>query len=72
MKQVDDDDDDDEQVGWVPRMSGSLSSSEYRSKAAMRAITDGHFRAVVTQLLIAENVQVMSSFRQSSMSVTRV
>jgi len=42
----------------VPRMPGSVSSSENRSKAAMRAIVDGHFRALVAQLLIAEDVRV--------------
>ncbi|XP_024395699.1 1-phosphatidylinositol-3-phosphate 5-kinase FAB1B isoform X2 [Physcomitrium patens] len=54
MSLVDEDDDD---VEWVPRMPGSVSSSENRSKAAMRAIVDGHFRALVAQLLIAEDVR---------------
>lgn len=51
-------DEDDEDVEWVPRMTGSVSSSENRSKAAMRAIVDGHFRALVAQLLFAEDVRV--------------
>ncbi|XP_024401237.1 1-phosphatidylinositol-3-phosphate 5-kinase FAB1A isoform X2 [Physcomitrium patens] len=51
-------DEDDEDVEWVPRMPGSVSSSENRSKAAMRAIVDGHFRALVAQLLIAEDVRL--------------
>ena len=42
----------------MPRMSGSVNSSENRSKAAMRAIVDGHFRALVAQLLITEDVRV--------------
>ncbi|KAG0587219.1 hypothetical protein KC19_2G149200 [Ceratodon purpureus] len=50
-------DEDDEDVEWVPRMPGSVSSSENRSKAAMRAIVDGHFRALVAQLLITEDVR---------------
>jgi 1-phosphatidylinositol-3-phosphate 5-kinase len=50
-------DEDDEDVEWVPRMPGSVSSSENRSKAAMRAIVNGHFRALVAQLLIAVDVR---------------
>jgi 1-phosphatidylinositol-3-phosphate 5-kinase len=53
-----DDDEDEDGAGWLPRSPGSVSSSEYRSKAAMRAIVDGHFRALVAQLLKGEDVQV--------------
>ncbi|CAM6066031.1 unnamed protein product [Sphagnum tenellum] len=52
-----DDDEDEDGAGWLPRSPGSVSSSEYRSKAAMRAIVDGHFRALVAQLLKGEDVQ---------------
>jgi 1-phosphatidylinositol-3-phosphate 5-kinase len=59
----DDDDDDDEnnEIGW-----GNLTSSEYRNKEkatamqdqrrAMRAVVDGHFKALVAQLLEGEGL----------------
>ncbi|MCO5576655.1 hypothetical protein L7F22_030470 [Adiantum nelumboides] len=61
MSMVDDDDDDDDESGW-----GSLSSSEYRirekvtaaqeQRRAMRSVVDGHFRALVGQLLDGEGL----------------
>lgn len=54
------DEDDDDDGGWgLPRSTGSLSDSEYKSKErsseeyrkAMRSVVDGHFRALVAQLL---------------------
>ncbi|KAJ7560887.1 hypothetical protein O6H91_03G004700 [Diphasiastrum complanatum] len=63
-----DEEDDDDEGGWgLPRSSGSMSSSELRNKdkaaseeqrRAMRAVVDGHFRALVAQLLRGENVQI--------------
>ncbi|KAH9314030.1 hypothetical protein KI387_022657, partial [Taxus chinensis] len=62
-----DDDDDDDEGGWgLPRSSGSFSSNEYKSKDksieehrdAMRSVVDGHFRALVAQLLKGEEVFV--------------
>ncbi|GLJ10805.1 hypothetical protein SUGI_0135470 [Cryptomeria japonica] len=62
-----DDDDDDDGGGWaLSHSTGSFSDSEYKSKdrvseehrKAMRAVLDGHFRALVAQLLKAENVPV--------------
>ncbi|EFJ32358.1 hypothetical protein SELMODRAFT_144057 [Selaginella moellendorffii] len=62
------DEDDDDEGGWgLPRSSGSMSSTEYRSREraaseehrkAMRAVVDGHFRALVAQLLRGENISV--------------
>ncbi|KAI5055795.1 hypothetical protein GOP47_0029658 [Adiantum capillus-veneris] len=61
MSMVDDDDDGDNESGW-----GSLSNSEYRirekatasqeQRRAMRAVVDGHFRALVGQLLDGEGL----------------
>ncbi|GLJ13693.1 hypothetical protein SUGI_0218340 [Cryptomeria japonica] len=62
-----DDDDDDDEGGWgLPRSSGSFSSNEYKSKDrsieehrdALRSVVDGHFRALVAQLLKGEEVFV--------------
>jgi len=52
--------------GVLPRSTGSFSDSEYKSKErsseeyrkAMRSVVDGHFRALVAQLLKGEEVPV--------------
>ncbi|KAH9305646.1 hypothetical protein KI387_010050 [Taxus chinensis] len=62
-----DDDDDYDGVGWaLPCSTGSFSDSESKNKdraseenrKAMRAVVDGHFRALVAQLLKGEGVPV--------------
>lgn len=62
-----DDEDDDDDGGWgLPRSTGSFSDSEYKSKErsseeyrkAMRSVVDGHFRALVAQLLKGEDVPI--------------
>ncbi|OVA08293.1 FYVE zinc finger [Macleaya cordata] len=62
-----DDDDDEEATGeWGYLRSSSLGSGEYRSrdrsseehKKAMKNVVDGHFRALVAQLLQVENLPV--------------
>ncbi|KAL2510798.1 1-phosphatidylinositol-3-phosphate 5-kinase FAB1B [Abeliophyllum distichum] len=61
----DDEDDDDPTGEWgYFRNSSSVGSREYRSrdksneehKKAMKNVVDGHFRALVTQLLQVENL----------------
>ncbi|XP_058108698.1 1-phosphatidylinositol-3-phosphate 5-kinase FAB1B [Magnolia sinica] len=63
----DDDDDEDASGEWKTlRSSSSFGSGEYRSKErsseehrkAMKNVVDGHFRALVAQLLQAENLPV--------------
>eukprot|EP01018_Ginkgo_biloba_P039388 Gb_11903 [translate_table: standard] len=59
-----DDDDDDE--GGLPCSADSFSSKEYRNKdrpseehgKGMKSVVDGHYRALVAQLLMGENVAV--------------
>lgn len=62
-----DDEDDDDDGSWgLPRSTGSFSDSEYKSKErsseeyrkAMRSVVDGHFRALVAQLLKGEDVPI--------------
>lgn len=64
---IDDDDDDDEDGSWgLAHSSGSFSSIEFKSKErssedhreAMRTVLDGHFRALVAQLLKGADVSV--------------
>lgn len=62
----DDDDDDERAAGeWKTlRSSSSFGTGEYRSRdrsgeehrKAMKHVVDGHFRALVSQLLLAENL----------------
>ncbi|OVA05249.1 FYVE zinc finger [Macleaya cordata] len=60
----DDDDDDDATGEWCLRSSSSLDIGEYRSrdrlgeehKKAMKNVVDGHFRALIAQLLQVENL----------------
>nr|DAD49190.1 TPA_asm: hypothetical protein HUJ06_019127 [Nelumbo nucifera] len=63
----DDDDDDDATGEWrYLRSSSSFGSGEYRSRdrsseehrKAMKNVVDGHFRALVAQLLLVENLPV--------------
>lgn len=62
-----DDEDDDDDGSWgLPRSTGSFSDTEYKSKErsseeyrkAMRSVVDGHFRALVAQLLKGEDVPI--------------
>ncbi|XP_043719109.1 1-phosphatidylinositol-3-phosphate 5-kinase FAB1B-like [Telopea speciosissima] len=66
--QLDDEEDDDGATGeWgYLRSSNSFGSGEYRTKdrssedhrKAMKNVVDGHFRALVTQLLQVENIPI--------------
>lgn len=72
-----DDDDDDEESGW-----GSLTNSEYRSREkaaasdeqrkAMRAVVDGHFRALVQQLLDGEGLEAEENEGESWLEIVTV
>eukprot|EP00250_Pteridium_aquilinum_P001811 c12023_g1_i2 orf=2594-6202(-) len=74
MNMVDDDDEDDDENGW-----GSLSSNEYRSREkatalqeqrrAMRAFVDGHFRALVGQLLDGEGLDADEGDKDSWLEI---
>ena len=62
----DDEDDNDDGGLGLPRSTGSFSESDYKSKErsseeyrkAMRFVVDGHFRALVAQLLKGEDVPI--------------
>lgn len=62
-----DDEYDDDDGGWgLPRSTSSFSDNDYMSKErssedyrkAMRSVVDGHFRALVAQLLKGEDVPI--------------
>lgn len=74
LSMVDDDDEEDDESGW-----GSLSSSEYRirekasasqeQRKAMQAVVDGHFRALVGQLLDGEGLEAHEGEKDSWLEI---